>query len=306
MNVPVGIAGIILVTLFIEDVREENVRPFDWKGFFLSGIGLAGTLFGMDTVIAKNSFDPITLCAFFGGLLTLTLYVLHARRADHPILDLKLLKIPTFRGSVTGGSIFRLGIGANPFLLPLMLQEGFGYTPFHSGIVTCASAAGAFGMRTVARRVLRKFGFRRVLLWNSLVASAFLACCGLFQPATPQLVMMAVIFLGGLFRSLEFTALSAIAFADVEPRLMSHATSFQQMAQRLSMSFGVALSAFFLHQLSSDPAQVPVSAFQISFVLIGLISATSVWTFARLAPDAGAVLAGRAQVERARSRAYHA
>ncbi len=303
MNVPIGIAGIILVTKFIEDVRETNVRPFDFKGFFLSGFGLAGTLFGMDTVIARNSLEPLAVGAFLGGLIALALYIIHARKVAHPILDLSLLKIPTFRSSVTGGSIFRLGIGANPFLLPLMLQEGFGYSPFESGIVTCASAAGAFGMRTIAKRVLRKFGFRRVLVWNSLISSMLLAVCGFFQPTTPQIIMMAVIFSGGVFRSLEFTSLSAIAFADVEREQMSHATSFQQMAQRLSMSFGVALSAFFLHQLSVDPAHVPVKAFQITFALIGLISATSVWAFWRLPPEAGAVLAGRGQVER-RTRAF--
>ena len=306
MNVPIGILGIIMVTLFIEDVREENVRPFDWKGFLLSGFGLAGSLFGMDAVIAKNSFDPFNLSIFVGGIIALTLYVLHARRVDHPILDLSLMKIPTFRCSVTGGTIFRLGIGANPFLLPLMLQEGFGYTPFQSGIVTCASAAGAFGMRTIAKRVLRKHGFRQVLIWNSLVASVLIGLCGLFEPTTPQWVMMAVIFFGGVFRSLEFTALSAIAFADIESPQMSHATSFQQMAQRLSMSFGVALSAFFLHQLSSDPAHIPVMAFQVTFMLIGLISATSIWTFWRLAPEAGALLAGRGKVERGRTRAFRA
>ena len=304
MNVPVGILGIILVTLFIEDVRETNVRPFDWKGFFLSGFGLAAALFGMDAVIAKNSLDPLSVTMFVSGILALILYVLHAKRVLHPILDLSLMKIPTFRCSVTGGTIFRIGIGANPFLLPLMLQEGFGYSPFQAGVVTCASAAGAFGMRTIAKRVLRKYGFRKVLIWNSLIACLLIAACGLFEPTTPQWVMMAVIFFGGVFRSLEFTALSAIAFADVESPQMSHATSFQQMAQRLSMSFGVAMSAFFLHQLSYDAAHVPVSAFQITFVLIGVISATSIWTFWRLSPDAGALLAGRGKVERGRTRAF--
>ena len=306
MNVPIGILGVIMVTMFIEDVREENVRPFDWKGFFLSGFGLAGTLFGMDAVIAKNSLDVFNVSIFSGGLMALALYVFHARRVDHPILDLTLMKISTFRASITGGTIFRLGIGANPFLLPLMLQEGFGYSPFHSGIVTCASAAGAFGMRTIAKRVLRKYGFRRVLIYNSLIASALLALCGLFEPTTPQWVMMAVIFFGGVFRSLEFTALAAIAFADVESPQMSHATSFQQMAQRLSMSFGVAMSAFFLHQLSTDATHIPVSAFQVTFVLIGVISATSIWTFWKLSPEAGALLAGRGKIERARTRAYRA
>ncbi len=303
MNVPIGIVGIVLVTRFIDDVRETDVKPFDWKGFWLLGFGLVASLFGMDAVIARTSLDPVSLGTLTAGLIALALYVIHARKVKFPLIDLGLLKIPTFRATVTGGSLFRGAIGANPFLLPLMMQEGFGYSPFESGIITCCSAAGAFGMRTISKRVLRRFGFRNVLIWNSLIAAMLFACCGFFQPSTPQFVMMIVIFSGGVFRSLEFTAISAIAFAEIERAQMSQATSFSQMAQRLSMSLGVAFAAFLLHQFAGDPLHVPVKAFQLTFAVIGFISAMASFAFWRLPHDAGAVLAGRGPVER-RTRAF--
>ena len=224
INVPVGVIGIILVTMFIEEVRETDVKRFDGLGFFLSGFGLGATLFAMDTGGTGRGADPLSLVFFVAGLITLVLYVIHAARVDNPILDLSLFKITTFRVSVTGGSMFRLGVGAVPFLLPLLMQEGFGYTPFQSGAITFVSAAGSFGMRTMTRRILQRFGFRSVLIWNAFIASAFISLCAIFTPDTPRAVMMAIIFMGGVFRSLEFTSLSAIAFADVEAPQMSHAT----------------------------------------------------------------------------------
>jgi MFS family permease len=212
---------------------------------------------------------------------------------DNPILDLRLFKITTFRVSITGGSVFRLGVGAVPFLLPLLMQEGFGYNPFQSGAITFVSAAGAFGMRTIARQVLRRFGFRTVLIWNALIAGGFISLCAIFHPDTPRAVMMAIIFFGGVFRSLEFTSLSAIAFADVESPQMSHATSLQQMAQRVSQSMGVAISAFILHVMGGDTPDV--ATFGWAFTLIGLLSATSALSFFSLNSDAGAVLAGRSK-----------
>jgi Na+/melibiose symporter-like transporter len=208
-------------------------------------------------------------------------------------MDLSLMRIPTFRTSVTGGSVFRLGVGAMPFLLPLLMQEGFGYSPIESGAITFVSAAGSLGMRSLAKRILRQFGFRRVLIWNALVASAFMAACALFRPDSSMAFMIAVIFFGGVFRSLEFTSLNSIAFADVERAQMSHAMSFSQMAQRLSLTVGVALSAIVLHQASGNASTLPVSAFAWAFAIIGLVSATSLVSFLSLAPDAGAVLAPR-------------
>lgn len=293
VNVPVGILGFILVSKFIANVREDDVKPFDWTGFGLSAFGLAATVFGMDTAFTKNRPDTMGVGLLIAGIIALCLYVPYSRSVANPIMDLSLMRIRTFRASVTGGSVFRIGVGAMPFLLPLLMQEGFGYSPVQSGIITFVSAAGSMGMRTVARRILRRFGFKRVLIWNALVASAFMAACAAFRPQTPEVVMMAVIFFGGVFRSLEFTSLNAIAFADVERADMSHAMSFSQMAQRLSLTMGVALSALILHKVSGDVSPIPVYAFEWAFMIIGLVSATSLLSFLSLPSDAGAVLAGR-------------
>ncbi len=295
-NVPIAILGVVLVSIFIEDIREPDVKPFDWSGFFLSSFGLCGTLFGLDALTTHDQVDSISLGALIGGLIATTLYVFHARRVDNPILDLALLKYPTFRVSVTGGSLFRFGVGATPFLLPLLMQQGFGYSPLQSGMITFFSAAGSFGMRTLSKRVLRRFGFRSVLIWNTMIASFFLALCATFTPDTPKVVMMGIIFLGGVFRSLQFTALNTIGFADLDAPLMSQATSFSQMAQRLALSLGVGISAFVLHRTSGGAAVLPVHSFAAAFLVIGALSCFSVVSFVGLSPDAGAELAGRQPV----------
>ena len=303
MNVPIGILGIILVSIFIEDVREPNVKRFDWRGFALSSLGLCGTLFGLDALATHHSADPVAIAALVTGLICMALYVFHARRVDNPILDLKLLKLPTFRVSVTGGSLFRIGVGAVPFLLPLMMQQGLGYSPIESGFITFVSAAGSLGMRTMSKQVLRRFGFRKVLVWNTLIASFFMCLCGLFSSDSSRAFMMTVIFLGGVFRSLQFTALNTIAFAEIEGPLMSQATSFSQMAQRLSLSFGVAISAFVLFWVGGEGAQMPVQAFATAFVVVGLLSGLSMFSFVKLTADAGDEIAGRQPV---RSRRFDA
>jgi EmrB/QacA subfamily drug resistance transporter len=295
-NVPIAVLGIILVSIYIDDIREPDVKRFDWSGFFLSSFGLCGTLFGLDALTTHDQVDPIALGSLIGGLIATALYVFHARRVDNPILDLALLKYPTFRISVTGGSLFRFGVGAMPFLLPLMMQQGFGYTPLQSGGITFVSAAGSFGMRTISKRVLRRFGFRSVLIWNTLIASFFLGLCAIFTPETPKIVMMAIIFLGGVFRSLQFTALNTIGFAELDNPMMSQATSFSQMAQRLALSLGVAISAFVLHWTAGDAVTLPVSSFAAAFLVIGALSCVSVFSFIGLAPDAGEELAGRQPV----------
>jgi EmrB/QacA subfamily drug resistance transporter len=297
INIPIGILGIYLVTRFIENVRETDTARFDFIGFVLSSFGLAGALYGVDATISQSPPDPVGVACLVVGILFCVLYVGHARRSDHPILDLSLFNFRTFRVSVTGGSVFRLGVGAVPFLLPLLMQEGFGYTPFQSGLITFVSAAGSFGMRTIARRVLMTLGFRQVLIWNTLTSCALIVACAFFRADTPRVIMMAVIFFGGLFRSLQFTSLNAIAFAEIDSPLMSHATSFSQMAQRLSMSGGVAMSAFILHKASVGGHLTP-AGFADAFMIVGVVSAFSLISFVRLDRDAGASLSGQAPHDR--------
>jgi EmrB/QacA subfamily drug resistance transporter len=275
INVPIGAIGVVLATLFIPNVKEEAPWPLDRVGFLLSGTGLAA-------LIAS-------------GAVLVALYVRHTRRVPFPIIDLKLLRVPTFFAAIVGGFFFRVGIGAIPFLLPLLFQVGFGLTPFESGSLTFVAAAGAMLMKTTASPILRRLGLRQVLVWNTLLCTGFLCANALFRPSTPHLIVIAVLLAGGFFRSLQFTSLNALAFADVDNRAMSRATSFAAVMQQLSLSVGVSVGAAGLEFARSlhDGGTLIVSDFAPAFLLVAAVSATSVFMFSRLEPDAGAVVSGR-------------
>jgi EmrB/QacA subfamily drug resistance transporter len=295
INIPVGILGLALVTIFMPDIRVKDVPRLDLRGFILSGAGLASLVFGT-TVLGRDilpSYGPPFM--IIAGALLLTTYVLHSRKAANPILDLKLLQIETYRSGVVGGSIFRIGAGALPFLLPLMLQIGFGLTPFQSGTLTCAAAAGALAMKFSAGRVLKAFGFRNVLLLNGLLSSAALASIGLFEPHMSFLVIVTVLLIGGFVRSLQFTALNAVAYADIDSDVMGRATSLYGVAQQLSLATGVAIAAFTLEGARAwrgDTALMPAD-FAIAFFSVAALSALSLLSYRRLDVHAGASVSGR-------------
>jgi EmrB/QacA subfamily drug resistance transporter len=302
INIPAGLIGLALATTFMPRVREERPPALDGLGFVLSGAGLSALVFGT-TVIGRDVLPPFGAEALMGtGAVLLTLYVMHARRAANPILDLKLLDIETFRSGVVGGSVFRLGIGAVPFLMPLMLQVGFGLTPFQSGSLTFAAAAGALTMKFTAGRILKRFGFRTTLLVNGLISTGFLAVQGLFTPETPHLVILAVLLAAGFFRSLQFTALNAISYSDIVQRDMGRATSLYSVAQQLSLAMGVACAAFVLEaaQYLRGDTSLAVTDFAIAFFAVAVVSGLSIFSYLRLPADAGAEVSGRtvAAVER--------
>jgi len=294
VNVPIGVVGIVLVSLFIKNVHGEEVWPLDVKGFLLSGAGLASLIFGL--TLAGRGFvgKDIVFVLLAAGSVLVWAYVVHARNTKFPILDLRLLAMPTFRASIVGGSLFRIGIGALPLLLPLMLQVGFGMNAFQSGSVTFISAVGAILMKTTAVPILRFFGFRRVLIFDALLSSAFLACYGFFTPSTPVLVMMGLLLFGGFFRSLNFTSINAITYAEVDSAAMSRATSFSAVAQQLSLSLGIAVGAFGieLSQQLRGGTHLVAADFPWAFVAVAVISASSVLLFRKLPADAGLDLAG--------------
>ncbi len=234
INVPIGVLGVLLSLRFIENLREETVPRFDFKGFVLSGVGLLSLISGLSTIGRGIAPYWLVVAMIAVGALSLAAYVRHANSKRDAILDLKLLAIPTFFSGVAGGFIFRVGIGAIPFLLPLLLQVGFGLTPFESGSLTFAAAAGSLLMKFTASTVLRWFGFRQTLVVNCLISGVFLAACALFTPSTPHWLLLLTLLTGGFFRSLQFTALNAISYADVDPPRMSRATSFASVSQQMS------------------------------------------------------------------------
>ncbi len=295
INVPVGILGLVMATMYMPNIREEGVPPLDAIGFVLSGIGLSALVFGA-TVLGRDVLPAYGAPALIAiGLVLTALYVWHARRARNPILDLRLLDIPTYRSGTLGGSLFRIGVGAVPFLLPLMLQLGFKMTPFQSGSLTCAAALGALTMKFTATRILKNYGFRSVLVVNGLVSAATLGVQGLFTPESSHLLILAVLLAGGFFRSLQFTALNALSYSDVPPREMGTATSLYSVAQQLSLAAGIVVAASVLEfaQYLRGDLMLTVNDFAYAFFAVAIVSALSVFSHLRLAPDAGAEVSGR-------------
>jgi Na+/melibiose symporter-like transporter len=235
------------------------------------------------------------------GALLLSLYVLHAHRAAAPLVDLTLLRIPTFRASVTGGFVFRIGVGAMPFLLPLLLQFGFGLSPFQSGLLTFASSAGALLMKPTAQPILSRLGFRPVLIVNAILSAALLAACGFFRPDTPHWAILTTLLIGGFLRSLEFTSINAIAYADMPDAKMSKATSFASTMQQLSLTCGVAMGAGVIELTRRAHHDVSLSSqdFAPAFFIVSAISACAAFIFMKLPANAGASLQKRAQAAQA-------
>jgi MFS family permease len=233
------------------------------------------------------------------GSISMTLYVLHARRTASPVLDFSLLRLTTLRASILGGFLFRLGIGALPFLLPLLMQIGFGLSPFQSGLVTFASSAGAMGMKVLAARIIRTFGFRNIMTINALVSAVFLAACALFTPATPLLLIMIILLVGGFFRSLQFTAINTVAYAEVQTAQMSRATTLVSVGQQLAISAGVAIGAFSVESTMAWRHSTTLGAddFAPAFIVVAVMAALSAIFFWRMPDDAGNEISGRKAIE---------
>ena len=295
INVPIGVLGIVLVTLFIQDAREPPRGRFDFVGLALSGVALSGVMFGLETV-GRGVVSPLLTGVMVGvGLLAAAGYALHALRHAEPLLDFSLLKLPCFGVAFCAMMLFRTGIGAIPFLLPMMMQVGFGDSPVESGMITFASAAGAFVMKPAAQHALRLFGFRDTLLWNGVLAGVMLALCAMFRPSWPVAGMYAVLLTGGFFRSLQFTAYNTLCYGDVPRSRMSAATSLYITGQQLAATIGVSAGALALEvamRLSGDRLAQPAD-FSVAFIAVACLPLLAAPIALLMPRDAGDDLTGR-------------
>ena len=295
INIPIGILGIVLINLLIRDLKDSGRRPFDFRGFVLTAVGLATLAFGFENV-GRGALSAAAVIALLTvGGVCLGAYARHAARAAHPIIDLALFRIPTYASATIGGFLFRMGLGALPFLLPLMLQVGFGLDALSSGLLTFASAAGAMTMKMTAAHIIRALGFRLVLVGDAVVSALFLFSYSLFRPDTPHLVIFLALLAGGFFRSLQMTSINTLSYADVPAAMLSRATSLTSMAQQLSQTAGVATGALLLQVMLSWHGEAALAAadFYPAFMGVAMISLLSVPFFLRMSPDAGAEVSGR-------------
>jgi EmrB/QacA subfamily drug resistance transporter len=295
MNLPFGVLALALATWLMPNIKAEIPPRLDVRGFLLSGLGLTLSVFGL-TVAGRGLFTSWQVIAMIAsGLLFLAAYGFHARRTIAPILDLSLLRFPTFRHSLLGGNLYRIAVGATPFLIPLMLQLGFGFSAFQSGLITFGSALGAILMKFTVSPLVRRFGYRNLLLINGVLSCIMFAAKASFTATMPVLMMFGILLISGFLRSLQFSALNTLAYADIDTRDMARANALYTVAQQLFLALGVAVAAFLLDARMWWFGRETLVAGDFSFALL-VVSAISIFAFfsyARLDKGAGASISGR-------------
>ena len=289
INLPIGLLGMTLAWRRIGNARELGRTEFDVSGLVLSGVSLACLVFGLETLSRGESSTGWAAAILLAGLASGLLYVRHARNHPQPVLDFRLMTLPTFAVSVIGGGLSRIAAAAIPFLLALMLQVGFGWTAAASGMVTFASSAGSLLMRLAAQPILRRLSYRRVMIWNGLVVSAFLAATAALRPGWPLAATYALLLTGGFFQSLQFIAYNTIAYSDVPATRMSAATSFYATFQQLNLTLGICVAAGSLAASSAllGHQHPSVSDYSVAFLVVSGISLLAAPVCMRLPKSAG-------------------
>ena len=301
INVPIGIVGIWLSSVYLPAVEAVRPPPIDWTGFFLTAMAAAGTVFGL-SVVSLPALPPVFgITATAIGIACGILYVRHARRHPAPILRLDIFRNDAFRAATTSGTIFRISTGAIPFLMPLMLQLGFGLNPFQSGMITFAGAIGALTVKFVARRVFAATGFKLTLITAGVFGAATTAVNGFFTPETSHALIIAFLMVSGLCRSFFFTGGNALSYSEIDDTQASQATSIASVLQQVSLALGVAFAAFILEAASvMSGSHLQLADFHLAFFVVAGVSLFAIVPLLGLRRDAGAAVSGhgrRAAVE---------
>ena len=297
VNLPVAAVGILLAARKVPPVPARDPGAPDVLGLVLVGLALGLSMFGLETVGRGMVPAPLPLAALLTGAVVGVLAVRHCLRAVRPALDLSLLRVPSYFHSAVPATLFRVGAGASPFLVPTMLQIGFGYGATEAGFLSFATALGAFGMKPLVRPLLARFGFRAVIVAGALLAGASIAACALIGPGWPWLAVFLLLAAGGLVRSLLFTSLGALSVADLPAERLASATALSQTLQQLSPALGVVLATASLQASAAlsgrGEAALAASDFAVAFVVAGIVVASAAPVFARMPADAGGDVSGR-------------
>lgn len=295
LNVPLGVAGFALVLAFIPDTRPEERMPLDRPGFLLSATALVLLLYGLEAFAHAGSDwrGPALLTG--AGLAVGAAAVWHLRRTATPLLDLTCFSAPTFAATtLTAGTLCRIAVNATPFLLPLLFQIGFGFDAWQAGLMVLVYFAGNLGMKPVTTPILRRWGFRRVLVVNGVLSGAAILACGFLEPGTPMELAVPILFAAGLTRSMQFTAQNTLTFADIGARQRAAASTLSSVSQQVSTCLGVALAAFLLDgvQALRGLAALPPADFRFAFGICGAVGMVGALLFLRLQPHAGGEVSG--------------
>lgn len=303
LNLPIGVVALVLALLWIENVRLGEVHPFDWFTFLLAGLASSGTVYAMEKLGGESGGHwkvPAVILAI--SLLSGVLAIFAARRSpETSFVDLESLRLKTYALSIYGASAFRIAVSVLPFLLPLMFQIVFGLSAFHSGLYLLALFAGDLSMKAFVIPVLRRFGFRRILIVNGVITSTSMVLCAMLGPGTPAALIVLILFLHGACRSMEFTCMTTLAYAEIPSEKMSRANGFLSAVMQLSMGVGIAVGAITLrlvaHARGHSGAVPDLRDFHLAILFIAVLSLGPVINAIGLPHDAGATTSGHRRPE---------
>jgi EmrB/QacA subfamily drug resistance transporter len=297
LNLPLGLVALALALLWVENVRTGEKHAFDWLTFLLAGFASAGAVYGMEKLGSEGvSWHVPGMVLALSVLSGAAAIVAAHRNPATSLIDLESIKLKTYSLSVYGGSAFRIAVSVLPFLLPLMFQIAFGLNAFQSGLYLLALFAGDLTMKAFVIQALRRFGFRRLLIVNGTITALSMAMCALLSPATATIVVIAILFFHGALRSMQFTCMTTLAYAEIPPSRMSRANGFLSAVMQLSMGMGVAIGAITLrlvaHARGHSAAAPQLRDFHLAILFISVLALGPVFDSLGLSPDAGAATSG--------------
>jgi EmrB/QacA subfamily drug resistance transporter len=294
LNVPLGIAGVLMVLRYVPEFKQEKRQPFDLAGFALCGLALGTLMFGFDRIGVRAWWPAATLIGM--AVLFSILAVRHLERHAHPLVELSAMRVHSFHVGMWTGILFRMAVGATPVLLPLMFQRGFGLTAFAAGVLTLGYAIGNIGMKPLTTPILRQFGFRGTLIVDTVLSSACILLCGLLTPSTPEWLTTTLLILTGGFRSLGLTGLFTLPFVDVSPAQRTAANTLSNITWQVGIGLGVALGSIALQASlllrGAGEDALAVVDFRFAFAVVAVVGALSLPGFLSLSPHAGAEVSG--------------
>jgi EmrB/QacA subfamily drug resistance transporter len=292
LNLPLGAVALTLTLLWVENLRSEERHPFDWLTFLLAGLASTGLVYALESLggaaMATSSALLILALSVVSGVLA----VFAARRSSYPFIDLESMKLKSYALSIYGASGFRVAVAVLPFLLPWMFQISFGMTAFQSGLYLLALFAGDLSMKGFVIQVLRRFGFRRILIVNGVITAGSVALCAVISPGTPPLLIVAILYFHGATRSLEFTCMTTLAYTEIPSERMGQANGFLSAVMQLSMGVGVAVGAVTIrlvaHAHGHEAAAPRLNDFHVAILCMSLLTLAPVFDSLGLSADAGA------------------
>lgn len=298
INVPLGLLAIALALRFIPNIRDDDRRPFDLPGFIATAIAMVSLVYAMELLGAQHPEGGLTIALLALGVGTFAFSLRHFKRVSYPMIRLDAMQVPTFRVTMYGGSLFRASISAVPFLLPLMFQVGFGMNAFQAGSLVLAVFVGNLTIKPATTPLIRWLGFKKLLLINGTLNVLALLACALITPTTPVWLILLVLYLGGVFRSIQFTGISTLAFSDVPSAQMSYANTLFSTATQLAVGLGISLGAIGI-RIGANVSEwlgmsaIPGISFRLAFVAIALICLIGMVDTLRLTKNAGSAVSAR-------------